>query len=85
MNEVDKQTVELAEGYRKDLVDLCSFYYEASLQLEHYKIMVAEMEQLIGSALANMSLNQFETEKLVFTRFETELLIEEKGTKCDLH
>tara|TARA_Y100000310_G_C20447974_1_gene699341 strand:+ start:599 stop:856 length:258 start_codon:yes stop_codon:yes gene_type:complete len=85
MSDVDRVAEELSDKFRKDLLDLCSFYYVATTQLEHYKAAISEMEEMIGEALASLSLTTFETEKLTFTRFETELLIEPKGAKCDLH
>ena len=85
MNSADKAASELSDRLRKDLLDLCGYYYVASTQLESYQNAIQEMEEMIGEALAALSLTTFETEKLTFTRFETELHIEEKGAKCDLH
>lgn len=85
MSNADKAALELSDRLRKDLLDLCGFYYVASTQLSAYENAISEMEEMIGEALAALSLTTFETEKLTFTRFETELLIEPKGAKCDLH
>ena len=85
MSDVDRVAAELSAKFRKDLLDLCGFYYVASTQLEHYKAAIGEMEEMIGEALASLSLTTFETEKLIFTRFETELVIEVKGEQCALH
>tara|TARA_R100001440_G_scaffold21063_4_gene34820 strand:- start:838 stop:1095 length:258 start_codon:yes stop_codon:yes gene_type:complete len=85
MNDADRAALELSDKLRKDLLDLCGFYYVANTQLSAYEKAIREIEELIGEALASLSLTTFETEKLIFTRFGSELLIEEKGEKCALH
>mgnify|MGYP001378167412 CR=1 FL=1 len=85
MNEVDRVAAELSDKFRKDLLDLCSFYYAAKVQQESYEETVTKIEEMIGEALSLLSLTTFETEKLVFTRFEKELVIEVKGEQCALH
>ena len=85
MSNADKAALELSDKLRKDLLDLCGFYHVASTQLESYKKAISEMEEMIGEALAALSLTTFETENHCFTQFENELLIEEKGKQCALH
>lgn len=85
MSEVDRIASELSDKFRKDLLDLCGFYYAAKVQQEDYQEQLNKIEQMIAQALSLLSLTTFETEKLVFTRFETELIIEVKGEQCALH
>lgn len=85
MNGADKTVLELSDKLRKDLLDLCGFYFVAKSQLEGYENQLNEMEQMIAEALSSLGMTTFETEKLVFTRFETELVIEVKGEQCALH
>ena len=85
MSKADKAALELSDKLRKDLLDLCGYYHVATKQLESYQKAISEMEEIIGEALASLSMTTFETEKYHFTRFENELLIEEKGEQCALH
>ena len=85
MSNADKAALELSDKLRKDLLDLCGCYHVASTQLESYQDAIKLMEEMIAEALAALSLTTFETEKLIFTRFETELVIEVKGEQCALH
>tara|TARA_R100001440_G_scaffold27167_1_gene44682 strand:+ start:308 stop:565 length:258 start_codon:yes stop_codon:yes gene_type:complete len=85
MSNADKAALELSDRLRKDLLDLCGFYHVASTQLGRYQKAINEMEEMIGEALAALSLTSFETENYYFTLFETELVIEVKGEQCALH
>ena len=85
MSNADKAALELSDKMRRDLLDLCGYYHTATKQVESYKKAISEMEEMIGEALAPLSMTTFETEKHCFTRFDNELLIEEKGEQCALH
>jgi len=85
MSNADKAVLELSDKLRKDLLDICGCYHVANTQLESYQDAIDLMEQMIGEALAALSLTSFETENYYFTRFETELVIEVKGEQCALH
>lgn len=85
MSEVDRVAAELSDRFRRDLLDLCGFYYAAKVQQEAYEAQLSKIEEMIGEALSLLSLTTFETEKLVFTRFDKELVIEVKGEQCALH